>query len=224
MSRPRRPFGNDHPGRLPATMIKVLAAEASDAGRLSRGKRLWADEAVIDLVVGHGVVTAEVQGSHPAPYVVTIETKAGHQVPARAQLTIRCTCPDDDGVGRSACKHAVATLFALADEVLIEPDLVARWRRSDTVPEHPADEHDPATSDASGPSASTPVHSPDRGVARTRERPAERDPLAEFLDWPVGAMLPALPELPEPVDARLADPLAARVLDDALAVLHVPWD
>lgn len=38
MSKPRRPYGNP-PGRLPATMIKVLAAELSDQGRLARGKR-----------------------------------------------------------------------------------------------------------------------------------------------------------------------------------------
>ena len=30
MSRPRKPFGANHPGRLPATMMKVLAAEMSD--------------------------------------------------------------------------------------------------------------------------------------------------------------------------------------------------
>jgi hypothetical protein len=39
MSRPRKPFGPNPPGRLPATMLKVLAAELSDQGRLSRGRR-----------------------------------------------------------------------------------------------------------------------------------------------------------------------------------------
>ena len=38
MTRPRRPFGANHPGRLPATMMKVLAAEMSDPSRLRRGK------------------------------------------------------------------------------------------------------------------------------------------------------------------------------------------
>ena len=61
MSRPRRPFGPNVPGRLPATMIKVLAAELSDAARLARGTRYWADDAVIDIVGGHGAVTAEVE-------------------------------------------------------------------------------------------------------------------------------------------------------------------
>ena len=34
-----QPFGADHPGRLPATMIKVLAAEMSDPRALRRGKQ-----------------------------------------------------------------------------------------------------------------------------------------------------------------------------------------
>ena len=37
MSRPRKPFGADQPGRLMATMLKVLAAEMSDQQRLARG-------------------------------------------------------------------------------------------------------------------------------------------------------------------------------------------
>ena len=65
MSRPRKPYGPNPPGRLFGTMIKVLAAEMSDQGRLSRGKRYWADDAVVDIVVGHGAVTAEIQGSRP---------------------------------------------------------------------------------------------------------------------------------------------------------------
>ena len=39
MSRPRKPFGANHPGRLPATMMKVLAAEMTDPSRLRRGKQ-----------------------------------------------------------------------------------------------------------------------------------------------------------------------------------------
>ena len=66
MSRPRKPYGPHPPGRLYGTMIKVLAAEISDQGRLSRGKRYWADDAVVDIVVGHGAVTAEIQGVPPA--------------------------------------------------------------------------------------------------------------------------------------------------------------
>ncbi|MCB0968785.1 MAG: hypothetical protein KDB37_18280, partial [Ilumatobacter sp.] len=73
MSRPRKPYGPNPPGRLLATMIKVLAAEMSDQNRLARGRRYYNEDAVIDIVIGHGSVTAEVRGSRYDPYVVTIE-------------------------------------------------------------------------------------------------------------------------------------------------------
>ena len=91
MSRPRKPFGSQLPGRLPATMVKVLAAELADGGRLTRGKRYWADDAVTDIVIGHGSVTGEVQGSRRAPYVVTIDAQPGEGVPAKRELCVRCT-------------------------------------------------------------------------------------------------------------------------------------
>lgn len=109
-------------------MLKVLAAELCDAGRLSRGKRYWAENAVIDIVIGHGVVTAEVQGSRPQPYVVTIETEPGRGTPAKRDLWVQCTCPDDPRTGGDICKHAVAAMFALSDEVAVEPELLDRWR------------------------------------------------------------------------------------------------
>lgn len=127
MSKPRKPYGPNPPGRLQATMIKVLAAEMSDSGRLGRGKRYWNDDAVIDLVIGHGVVNAEVQGSRPQPYVITISAAPGKGVPGRQHVRVRCTCPDDDGFD-AACKHAVAALFALSDEVAIDPTVIDRWR------------------------------------------------------------------------------------------------
>src|SRR5690606_29447220 len=107
VSRPRRPYGGDLPGRLQATMIRVLAAELSDQGRLARGKRYWSEGAVVDIVVGHGAVTAEILGSRPDPYVVTLEAAAdpsGHgAVPSKRELWIGCTCPDDSGTGAEAC-------------------------------------------------------------------------------------------------------------------------
>ena len=65
MSRPRKPFGSSHPGRLPATMVKVLAAEMSDPQRLRRGKQYAHDGSVTDIIIEPGLVTAEVQGSRP---------------------------------------------------------------------------------------------------------------------------------------------------------------
>ena len=209
MTRPRRPFGADQPGRLQATMLKVLAAEISDPGRLLRGKRLRADDAVVDLVIGHGAATAVVQGSRPDPYVVTLLTRAGRSVPARRDLTVRCTCPDDDALGGGACKHAVAALFALADEVSLDLDALARWRQSEAF-------------------AASHPESGDRENKVHDAQPAPVDPLiaeiTDLLQPPRGARLPVLPDLTAPDTAGIPDRLIADVLDDALAHLRVRCD
>ena len=67
MSRPRKPFGANHPGRLPATMMKVLAAEMSDPSRLRRGKQYAKDGSVLDIVIDPGIATCEIQGSRSTP-------------------------------------------------------------------------------------------------------------------------------------------------------------
>ncbi len=242
MSRPRKPFGADLPGRLMSTMIKVLAAEMSDQQRLARGKRYHADEAVIDIVIGHGAVTAEVQGGRPEPYVVTLEADGGSGVPHRRELWVRCSCPDDTGTGADLCKHAVAAMFALSDEVAIEPELVERWRssRRRSSSDHLADVTDlderraetpPPTSRPSERERRAPVI-PLRGSADraepddTTESAVEETwgDLAAMLRSPTGAMAAEFPEV-EPIDHRdLRDDLVRGVLDDALDNLHLRWE
>jgi hypothetical protein len=209
VSRPRTPFGTDQPGRIPATMLRVLATEMSDAGRLTRGKRYWTDRAVIDLVVGHGAVTAEVQGSRPLPYVVTLETRPGHRAPSRSDVHVRCTCPDDDGTGRSACKHAVAAMFALADEVCIEPAVLARWRRSDSVPAGDTD-------------ADTTTHADD--TVDDDDPGGEAAVIAAMLSPAPGPRLPPVPDLGAADHPRIPDDLVADVLADALSHLRIRWE
>ena len=210
MSRPRRPFGPDQPGRLQATMLKVLTAEMSDPGRFTRGKRLRADDAVVDLVIGHGAATAVVQGSRPEPYVVTLLTRPGRAVPSRRDVTVRCTCPDDDGAGGDACKHGVAAMFALADEVSLDTEVLARWRQSESFDDGDTRDGDTRDDDP-GPTDPLPV-----------------DPLiAEVNDMlrpPRGARLPELPDLTAPDDDGIPDRLVADVLDDALDHLRVRWE
>jgi hypothetical protein len=233
MSRPRKPYGANPPGRLFATMVKVLAAEVSDQGRLARGKRYWADDAVIDIVVGHGAVTAEIQGSRPQPYVVTLEASPGTGVPAKRDLWVRCTCPDDAGTGLDACKHAVAALFALSDEIAIEPELVERWRNSRRpVRDSPgatvtqlADEPLPHSGPADAP---PPPDQPDlRGADVIELRPRhdpDLDAIAMLLQAPAGAAPPTFPE-PSPIEhTGLRSRLLADVLDDALDHLAIRWD
>jgi hypothetical protein len=247
VSRPRKPFGPNPPGRLLATMLRVLAAESSDAGRLSRGRRYHADDAVIDLVVGRGVVTAEIQGSRPDPYVVTIETEPGRGTPGRRELWVQCTCPDDTGTGTDFCKHAVAAMFALGDEVSIEPELLDRWRSgrrrtvggADVAAVTELDEHRHAgaandrddrrpTSRVGGRMADvirfpgTPAQG-DGGSAEPDDDP-EIDLIAVLLRAPDGASPPALPAL-DPIEHRsLPDQMVREVLEDALDHLHLRWE
>ena len=130
MARPRIPYGRQQPGTMAGVRLRVLAAEMADTARLGRGRELFGASAVIEIDVDAGLVSAQVQGSRPHPYVVTLRATSGAGVPSRDQFRIRCSCPDDQGpIG--ACKHAVAALFALADEVTVEPDLVERWRCGD---------------------------------------------------------------------------------------------
>lgn len=234
MSRPRKPYGPNPPGRLPATMIKVLAAEMSDQGRLSRGKRYWADDAVTDIVIGHGAVTAEVQGGRPDPYVVTIEVDGGSGVPSKREIWIGCTCPDDSGFGRDACKHAVAALFALSDEVAIDPSVIERWRasrRRSNVADLPVAASPDDTAERDRPADVIPLRrrTADGAADAAPEREPQpiRDPqldeIARLLAAPGGA-LPDLPTIDRIEHPPVADPLLAEVLADALAQLHLHWD
>jgi len=132
VTRPRKPFGASHPGRLPATMMKVLAAEMSDPSRLRRGKQYAKDGSVLDIVIDSETVTCEIQGSRSTPYIAVVAVTPGDGMPLRRDVTFTCTCPDNDNWDNYACKHVVATLFTLSDEFLLEPELLGRWRNRES--------------------------------------------------------------------------------------------
>ncbi len=220
------------------TMIKVLAAEMSDQGRLSRGKRSWADDAVVDIVVGHGAVTAEIQGSRQQPYVVTIEAAGGEGVPTKREVWAQCTCPDDTGTGVDLCKHAVATMFAIADEVTLEPELLDRWRASrrplrepDNVTRLPGarfdtldaddDDRDDDDRDADGRDA-------DGRDADVIQLPSRYEPhhdvISTLLQSPAGASPPKFPEVTLFDHGPIRHRELADVLADALDHLMIRWE
>ena len=210
-------------------MIKVLAAELSDQGRLSRGKRYWADDAVIDIVIGHGAVTAEVQGGRPEPYVVTIEADGGTGVPSKREIWIGCTCPDDSGFGSEACKHAVAALFALSDEVAIDPSVLERWRasrRRSNVADLPVAASPDDTADRVRPAdvIQFPRSRPEPEPAREPVRDPGLDEIARLLAAPVGGGLPVLPSVDHIQHPPIPDSLLRDVLADALEHLHLHWE
>ena len=144
--RPRQAGFGQQPGRLAATMLRALSAELSDPNRYSRGKSYARDGAVIDIEVRSGEVAGEVLGSRSDAYKVSLfadpaplrggtDTSLASPanvvalIPDRTEVSIDCTCPDAGG--GLMCKHAIATLLVFADEVAIEPELLARWRGHD---------------------------------------------------------------------------------------------
>ncbi|MCH9837897.1 hypothetical protein K0U83_19705, partial [bacterium] len=209
MSRPRKPFGAQQPGRLPATMMKVLAAEMSDPQRLRRGKQYSKDGSVLDIVVDRGVVTCEVQGTRSTPYIAALEVTPGDGMPLRRDVRAVCNCPDDNNWDDHACKHVIAAMFVFADELLMEPGLLDAWRgRDETEPNHDTsadDDHDDDEVDdllqrrrhlqlvrdgmEQGRSERRDQHQ-----AR-REREPLADPIANILTIPEGAALPSIPHL-----------------------------
>lgn len=249
MSRPRKPFGANQPGRLPATMMKVLAAEMSDPARLRRGKQYAKDGSVVDIVIEQGVVTCEVLGSRSTPYIASIEVTPGDGMPLRRDVNGNCTCPDAEDVwgtaagGTDVCKHVVAAMFTFSDELLLEPELLDVWRgrnadRADSgedpptdVPRNPGDVELLRPEPRGRPSEHRALRRRHLrlvtdGHVEPPARPPEPDgdPLEQLLGIPEGAALPEVPVL-EQVDTRFPNRRElASVMRDALAHLHIEWD
>jgi hypothetical protein len=241
VSRPRKPFGANHPGRLPATMMKVLAAEMSDPSRLRRGKQYAKDGSVLDIVIDPGVATCEIQGSRSTPYIATVAVKPGDGMPLRRDVTFSCTCPDDDNWDHYACKHVVATMFTLSDEFLLEPELLDLWRNRSGAHGGPGDDGREGRDDGDEEREDREDREDrDHRFGEERRRgghlrlvgsderftpePPRADPLAGLLVIPTGAELPDIQQIEriEPTLPRSRE--LAAVLRDALGQLRIDWD
>ena len=232
MSRPRKPFGANHPGRLPATMMKVLAAEMSDPSRLRRGKQYAKDGSVLDFVIDPGAVTCEIQGSRSTPYIATIEVTRGDGMPLRRDIVASCTCPDDDNWDGYACKHVVAAMFTFSDELLLEPELLDVWR-------HRGEPQVPASAPSSDETGGSDAGETDTGGRRRRhlrlvghdeeaqteaEGGVPSDPLHDLLAVPEGSEVPDIGPIPD-VDLLMPKRTdLAAVYRDALGHVRVIWD
>ena len=96
------------------------------------------------------------QGSRFEPYAVDDPHRAGGDgegllglIPERGEMLCECSCPDAETFG--ACKHGLAVLLVLADEISIETEVLERWRAGD--PEHVPGRPPPAAGRRSTPSA-----------------------------------------------------------------------
>jgi hypothetical protein len=221
MATPRIPFGQDQPGKIAATMLKVLAAEMSDPARLSRGQRYHADQAVVDIEVSTGLVVCEVQGARPDPYQVRLQVTGGEGVPMRPELRVSCECPDADISMVRACKHGVAAIFTLANEVLIDPEVLVKWRAG-----------------APAPRSSVPTTSPNRNrepdlgpkteVDSEVDTPSKRhsfakDRFGELLEWPAGAGPIKIPRLEPWAQPAHSNPQLEEILASARNALELDW-
>ncbi|MEM8618209.1 MAG: SWIM zinc finger family protein [Actinomycetota bacterium] len=242
MSAPRKPYGTTHPGRLPSTVIKVLAAELSDPERLRRGKRYANQDAVTDIDIAPGIVTCEILGSRSTPYVVTLQVTPGDGMPVARDLLTRCSCPDGDY--DSVCKHIVAAMFVLADELLVEPQLLDIWRNNPHAPDADDDRDEPTGNDAQprGSSQRRRHLQLVRGAPDDDALGAEPDTIASDIAEPVDephdrlADVLAMGDQPLPSSDEISDiddppdaapprnELAADSLASALRYLAIDWD
>jgi uncharacterized Zn finger protein len=224
-------------------MMKVLAAEMSDPQRLRRGKQYAKDGSVLDIVVDPGIVTGEVQGTRATPYVASLEVTPGDGMPLRRDVRAMCSCPDADNWDDHACKHVIATMFAFADELLIEPELLDVWRGNEHIDldDDDSDSHEeyrvtaePVDTNHDLPRRRRHLQlvrdGMEQGRAERREQHARRerepfvDPIADVLAVPDGAVLPEIPRL-ERADERLPlRPELATILRDAYRHLRIDWD
>ena len=146
-------------GNLIATLFATLAAEMADPDRFRRGRAYTRDHAVLNIDVAAGIARGDVVGSRDEPYEVTIVARPVRRavataavagdgrpsmlVPRPEDLTIECTCPD----WGDPCKHGVAVLIALGDELADDTAALAMWRQvSDPLPDKPADASAPTPS------------------------------------------------------------------------------
>jgi uncharacterized Zn finger protein len=242
VSRPRKPFGTSQPGRLPATMMKVLAAEMSDPARHRRGKQYAGDGSVLDIIIEPGVATCEIQGSRSVPYVAMVHVTPGSGMPLRRHLTCTCSCPDDDNWDGHACKHVVATLYTMSNEFLIEPELLDVWRGQDVDGDdggsdgHPNDELDRSDRTPNGTRRHLSVvrdlddndlDDDDHDDGRERESAravAFFDPLEPVLRLQSGTQLPDIPVLDRADLRPPKDRDLATALRDAMLHVRVEWD
>ncbi len=214
----------DRDGRLVSTRIDVLIVGMCDPGRFKRGRDYARQGAVFDLDVQFGILVAQVQGSRPQPYTVTVRTTPGlpgdpigSLVPTRREIIFDCTCPDSE----EPCKHSVAVMVDFSSRIVDDLSLLATWRGV-VVPDQPrATVGSRVSSESRSPTASAAPTASFASAIRTGSATAfsdaDRDALEAFLGQPVTFVAPTLPALGPPHGAW--DEPWSSMLEDALGVL-----
>jgi uncharacterized Zn finger protein len=216
---------------LAKAMFEAALVATDDPGRLSRGRALVRNNAVLDIDVIPGVISGRVMGSMPTPYSVSLHAPpsawamagaaaADDELDAAAlkrlipdihRVSSRCDCPD----AANPCKHGLALGFQFAQRLAFEPQLLVIWRSAP-----------PERAGAAGDRVAQLVAA--RHESASRERPVAEVPppapisaeMREFL-----GLDRALPPRPAVLAAiqfprALVGPVdVAMVVDDALSVV-----
>lgn len=173
--------------------VAELAVALADGDRLSRGRRYQKKGNVSGVFVGTGEAVASVEGSRADPYEVTLAVRPANEnvrravadgdvlaaVPHPGEVALTCVCPD----WGDPCKHGVAALLELAQEIDDDPSLILRWRGIDDVVVAPRAGTEPL--DQASPSSASPVGSfdpDDELAARRRSKSPARASIRRALD------------------------------------------
>jgi len=206
--------GGNREGRLIATMLDVMLAGMCDPPRFRRGRDYARQGAVGEVSVAAGVARAEVQGSRAKPYNVTIRTTlaaAPHDsssrlsalVPGRDDMSFDCDCPDWD----EPCKHCVAAMVRLSENIGGDPALLVTWRGADRTSSSPRAKVGSRIGARTGESV----------PKKQRLTPEERAGVEAFVGAPFSFVQPVL--TPAAARAAVWDEPWSDMLDDAIRVL-----
>jgi hypothetical protein len=126
-------------GKLATTLLSVAVAGLAEPSRFRRGRAYVTERAVTRLDIAPGLLRATVTGSRREPYLAEVRvplmprpadlgnTPAREHivrlVPEADDLSVSCTCPDDE----SPCKHVVAAILCFAAELGDRPELLVEF-------------------------------------------------------------------------------------------------
>ncbi len=104
--------------------ININTFYDSARSRLYRGSEYMQSGKVQNLLVGKGIITAQVCGSESTPYNVKIRIATANNsinlLPTKEQISFECNCPDST----KPCKHIAAVLYSVANELKENPYLL----------------------------------------------------------------------------------------------------
>lgn len=110
---------------MPPGALANLAIDLGDPGRMAKARRLYRSSAVSALDIEGGTAFASVADTDGTfeVEVTVVQPLSPDQIPQPSDLELTCTCDDAADV----CRHGLATVLALAEEVEIDVRTLGRW-------------------------------------------------------------------------------------------------